>query len=176
MCQPLDQLAHLMFLVRVETVGGLIEDQHARIVEDRLRQSDAALEALGQCLDGLAEHLLQLHLRDRRLDPLALGRATETAHLGDEFEEAAHAHVAITGRAFGQIADLALGLQRLRLDVVAEDAGAAGGRREEAGQHLHGGGLAGAVRAEKAQHLARLDAERQGIHRRVLGESFRQTS
>ena len=40
------------------------------------------------------------------------------------------------------------------LHVVAADAGGAGGRDHEARQHAHRGGLAGAVRPEKAQHLA----------------------
>ena len=35
----------------------------------------------------------------------------------------------------------------------------AGGRREIAGQHLHGGGFAGAIGTEKAQNFAALDFE-----------------
>ena len=44
------------FWFGIEAVGGLIEDQHRRIVHDRLRQADAAPEALRQGLDGLLEH------------------------------------------------------------------------------------------------------------------------
>ncbi len=44
------------FWFGVEAVGGLVEDQHRRVVEDRLRQADAAPETLGQRLDGLLEH------------------------------------------------------------------------------------------------------------------------
>ena len=42
-------------------------------------------------------------------------------------------------------------------------AGAAGVRLQEAREHLHGGRLAGAVGAEKAQHLALLDPERYAV-------------
>jgi hypothetical protein len=40
-----------VLLVRVEAVGGLVHDQHRRVVQDRLREADAALVALRQGLD-----------------------------------------------------------------------------------------------------------------------------
>jgi hypothetical protein len=43
--------------------------------------------------------------------------------------------------------------------VHARHAGAAGGRREERAEHPHGGGLAGAVGAEEAEHLPLGDGE-----------------
>ena len=45
------------------------------------------------------------------------------------------------------------------LTALAEQPGLALGRRQQAGQHLHGRGLAAAVRAEEAEDLAALDAE-----------------
>jgi hypothetical protein len=42
---------------------------------------------------------------------------------------------------------------------VAEDLQVAGGRVEQPGEHLQGGRLAGAVRAEQADYLAAVDAE-----------------
>ena len=59
-----DQLAHLVLLVGVEAVGGLVEDQHFRVVENRLGEADAALEAFGKCLDGLIDHRTQAHELD----------------------------------------------------------------------------------------------------------------
>jgi hypothetical protein len=43
--------------------------------------------------------------------------------------------------------------------VVAGHGGVAGVRPGQGGQHLDGGGLAGAVRAEQAEHLARRDRQ-----------------
>ena len=43
-----DQFPHLVLLVRIQAVGGLVQDQHRRVVQDGLGQSDAALETLGQ--------------------------------------------------------------------------------------------------------------------------------
>ena len=55
----LDQLADLVLLVGIEAVGRLVHDQHLGVVQDRLRQADAALEALGEGLDGAVEHRLE---------------------------------------------------------------------------------------------------------------------
>ena len=55
--ERVDERAHLVFLVGIETVGRLVEDQHRRIVQQRLGQTDAALEALGEGLDRLLQHV-----------------------------------------------------------------------------------------------------------------------
>ncbi|MCY1447415.1 hypothetical protein D9M71_640360 [compost metagenome] len=60
------------------------------------------------------------------------------------------------------------------MDIEAEDARGAGGRREEAGEHLHGGGLAAAIGAEEAQNFARCDAEGQVVHGSVLRKTLGQ--
>ncbi|VTM08014.1 Uncharacterised protein [Pseudomonas aeruginosa] len=170
--QPADQLADLVLLVRIEAVGGLVENQRGRLVEDRLGQADAPAEALGQGLDGLPAHLAQLQQAEHPSDPLALAGTTVAADLGDEIEEPLHGHFRIAGRTFRKIADEALRLQRAATDVEAEDARRAGAGREEAGKHLHGGGLAGAVRAEEAQHLSGRHPEGQVIHHRPRAEAF----
>ena len=38
-----DQLAHFVLLVRVEAVGRLVQNQHRRIVQDRLREADPVM-------------------------------------------------------------------------------------------------------------------------------------
>ena len=87
-----DQRAHFVLLVRIEAVGRLVEDQHRGIVQDRLREADAALEALRQRVDRLFEHALQMQPRDRRRRGARWrALALEPAHVGDEFEELAHA-------------------------------------------------------------------------------------
>ena len=49
----------------------------------------------------------------------------------------------------------------------AEQLGAARRRKHELHQQLQRGGLAGAVRAEEAEDLARLDVERQAVERPI---------
>jgi hypothetical protein len=53
---------------------------------------------------------------------------------------------------------------RAALDRLAVEADAAGLRDERAGDRLDGGGLAGAVGAQKRDHLARADLERDPAH------------
>ena len=116
-----DQRAHLVLLVGIEAVGRLVEDQHVGIVQQRLGEADAALEALGQRLDRLVEHAAELGALDRQVDaPLRLG-AGEAADLRDEVEKPGRRHVGIGRRAFGQIADMPLGRDRRSADVVAAD-------------------------------------------------------
>ena len=87
-----DQRAHLVLLVRVEPVGRLVQDQHLGIVQQRLSQADAALEALGQRLDRLVA------ARPRAGSCRQPGRRPSSAALpvrprdaGDEGEEATRA-------------------------------------------------------------------------------------
>src|SRR6185437_9064583 len=74
-----------------------------------------------------------------------------------------------------QVAEALAHLQRLVEHVVTRHLRASAGRRQEAGEHLHGGRLPGAVRPEKAQHLAAADGETHPVDRPgravVLGQS-----
>src|SRR3989441_10020546 len=81
------------------------------------------------------------------------GAARHALQLGDEAQVAGHRHVVVEGRALGQVADAAADLARLREDIEALDPDRAAGRRQEAGDDAHGGGLAGAVGAEEAEDL-----------------------
>ena len=68
-----DERAHLVLLVGVEPVGRLVEDQHVGIVQQRLREPDAALEALGQASRsaGAAPRRAVMQLDARADAPLA---------------------------------------------------------------------------------------------------------
>ena len=95
-----DQRAHLVFLQRVEAVGGLVQDQHLRVVHDGLREADAALEAFRQGFDGLLEHAFELQPADHVVEALLAAFPLEPAQVGDEFQESAHRHLAVVWRAF----------------------------------------------------------------------------
>ena len=153
-----------MLLVGVEAIGGLVHDEHGWVVQDRLCEAHAPLEALGQGIDPLAEHCLQSGARDRRVDGLGRGLAFQTANAGDETEELQRRHVGIGWGTLGQVADGGLGLELLLDDVVAANGYAAFRGGEEAGDHLHRGGLAGTIGAQEAQHLALADKQRDAAH------------
>src|SRR6185437_1789459 len=98
----------------------------------------------------------------------------EPTHLRDEAEKLARGHVAVSGRAFRQVADLLAGGDAIGLDIVAQDAGAARCGRQIARHHLHGGGFARAVGAEEAEHLALGDNEIDSGDRYERSEVFGQ--
>src|SRR3954469_463912 len=170
----LDEVPHLVLLVRIEAVGRLVHDQHIRIVDQRLREAGAVLVSLGERVDRLVQHRLQEAELDHAVHRLLARGAGEAPQLGDELEERSHRHVRVRGGVLRQVADQALRLDG-RLDhVVGADGDLAGGGRHEAGDHPHGGGLAGAVRAEEAEHLAALDGERDAVDRPLGAKSFHQ--
>ena len=68
-------------------------------------------------------------------------------------------------RVLGKIADAPFDAQIA--DRAAEDLGAAVGWKHELYQQLERGRLAGAVRAEEAEHLAGPDLEREAVERPI---------
>ena len=76
-----------MLLQRIEAVGGLVEDQHLRVVHDGLRQADAALEAFREGFDGLLQHRFELQPADDVIEPRLAVLALQRAQVGDEIQE-----------------------------------------------------------------------------------------
>ncbi len=64
-----DQLADLVLLIRIEAVGRLVEDQDLGVVQDRLREPDAAPIALRQRVDGLVEDALEMQQLEYLVEP-----------------------------------------------------------------------------------------------------------
>ena len=110
-----------MFLVWIETIGRLIEDEHLGIMQDRLGQTDTALEAFREGFNWLFQHAIKVESANRIIEALAARVGRDVAYIGDEAEKLAHAHVTVAGRTFGQIANHTLGLNRLGLDIKATD-------------------------------------------------------
>jgi hypothetical protein len=169
-----DQVPDLVLLVRIEAVGGLVHDEHVRVVDQRLREAGAVLVALRQRVDRLVQHRLQEAQLHHAGHGFTSRRAGQAAQLGGETEESLHRHVGIGGGVLRQVADEALRLQRLLAHVVAADGDAPRAGRHEAGDHAHGGRLAGAVGAEEAEHLAALHREGDVVHRALGAERLYQ--
>ncbi len=55
LAQFVDEAAHFVLLVGIQSVGGFVQDQDLRIVNQCLRQADAPAKALGQCFDDLVD-------------------------------------------------------------------------------------------------------------------------
>ncbi len=158
----------------IDAARGFIEEDHARSVEDRAGESQPLFPAPGQRLGD--EIFLALQARGLNRPRLALAhrRAGEAVDPAEETQILNDGQIVIETEALGHVADPVLqGLGVLR-DVDAEDARASGGGSEETAQHADGRGLARAVRAEKAEHLALPHGERQVVHGRERAEPLDQ--
>lgn len=55
--QQLDEVADFNNLLRVQTHGRLVEDEHLRVADERLRDADALAVALGEVFDDPPVHV-----------------------------------------------------------------------------------------------------------------------
>ncbi len=159
-------LAHLADLGRVETVGGLVEDEQVGQPEHGLGDGEALAHALrvgahraGERVaePGDLQGLVQVGVAGRAAGGLPV--QLQVLPAGQVRQEARALHEGADPRQHG----------RSGPDGVAEDADLAVVRCDQAHQHTQGGGLARAVGSEQTEHLALLDAEGQLAHRVPVG-------
>ena len=173
LAELVDQAPHLVLLIRIETVGRFIQYQHLRVVNQRLRQSDAAAKALRQRLDDLMDHRSQAQPIDDDGAPLTPAFAGQSAHVGDEIQELGGGHFTVARGALREISHAGLGGHGRSLDVVSADGHLSGGRGDEARDHAHGRGFARAIGAQESQHFSRRYAEGQVIDGQLVAVAFR---
>ena len=154
-----DELARLDHLNGVYADSRLVEDEDVRLVDDRLRHAHALTEAFGQLADdGVAvifEAAEAYHVVRPRANPVG-GHAAQPAHVA---EILADGHLGVERHRLRQIANVPPRLQRFVDDVAPRHRRRPACGRQKPGDDLHGGGLARAVRSEKADNLALLDRE-----------------
>ena len=164
------QPAHPRDALGIEAVGRLVEDQHARLAEQRLGDPEplAHAERVG------ADALLGGGLREPDvLHQLVDAPPLDPEHLGAQGERLAAAAAGVLGGGVQQDADLAARVGQAAV-ARAEHRGVAGVGVREPADHAQRGGLAGAVGAEEAGHGAGLAVEGDVIDGRLaavaLGE------
>ena len=101
---------------------------------------------------------------DQLVDPGAVAVAREVEDAGVEFEVLTDRELAVEGEGLRHVADALARGQVVGVHGIAEEPGLALGGGEEAGQHLHRGGLAATVGAEEAEDLAAADGEADAVH------------
>jgi hypothetical protein len=152
-----DELPQRLAQLDVDTGGGLVEHDHRRLVHQRLRHQHAALHAarelahVGRGLVGEAEAVQQL------VDPGVVVLDAEVARL--DAQRLAHVEEGVEHQLLRHDAELAARLGVVALHVEAVHADGAGRGARQPREHADQGGLAGAVGAEQAEELARLDLE-----------------
>ena len=117
--QALDQVPRLVDLLGVETGGGLVEDQHIRIVNDRLRQAYALAIAFGKFTQQFVLHIRNGAALANVIDPLPQLRAGKPFKLADERQVFGGFHLRVERRGFGKISNALLDFERLLQDIEA---------------------------------------------------------
>ena len=155
--------AHVHAQLGVQVGQRLVEEQYARLHDQRAGQRNALLLAAGELVGEAVLHALQAHelehvehlganLRFGHVAQLqAVGHVVEDVHVGEQRVALEHhCRVALVG---GQLVD---GL------VAQVDFALVRGLK--AGDHAQRGGLAAAGGAQQGHELARLDVQVDGIH------------
>ena len=165
-----DKLADFADLVGVEPDRRFVEYHDVGTVHDRLRNADALLIALGQRADQFIRDIGKTAIRERVVDRRAARGFGHAMQPRGEVDVLLYRQFAVQRWCFRQITDARFRGDRLVEQIDAANADRAQGRREIAGQHLHGGRFAGAVGAEKAEDLAAFQLEAHAVDRGMQAE------
>ena len=117
--------------------------------------------------------IAQLDDVEHLVDPIA-GAASVV--VGEELQIPPSAHVRVEARPLDEARDPVHGARSVDERVASEQARGAGGGSDQSEQHAQGGRLAGAVGAEVAEHVARLDGEVDVVDRDDLTVGLHQPS
>jgi hypothetical protein len=170
----LDDAPQVVAADGVESRRRLVEEQHGRLVHERRREVEASAHAAGVRLGrsvggvGQAEHLEQLV----GAGPHVPGR--EVGELADEAEVLAAGEVLVDRCVLAGETDQRAHGVGLAHHVVAEHARPPGVGLDDRGQDPHGRRLAGAVRAEEAEHGARRHAQVDAVEGVDVAEALAQ--
>ena len=162
-----DEILHLATANRVQPRRRFIEDDEIRIVDERLRQPDAALHALGEFADRARARLRQSHHVQQLLRALLSFAGREVKEMPEEIQRLVRVEEAIQIRFLRQITDARLGGDVARR--LAEDLNVAARGIEQAQEQLHRRGFPRAIRPEQSEHLALAHLEIHAIDRARLG-------
>jgi len=164
------QFADRRRLHGVEARGRLVEHDQVRIVDDGLGNAGALRKTLGQIGAQAPAHFAQPAAFNHAIHGRLRLRATHPAQARAEREVFVHAQFGVQRRRFRQITQ-APRKRRFFAKIASVEQHFARARREHAGDHAQGGGLAGAVDAEQAEHAAAIERECQVLDDGAPGQA-----
>ena len=156
---------------RVDAVGGLVEEQHPGLVEERGGQRQLLVHAPGELVGAPVHEALEPRDGEQPLGPLPEDVARQDVEAREELEVLHDREVPVEAVLLRQeperLADLAA-----RPRVHPEHAGLPGVEVDEPGQRADGGGLAGPVGADEPVELPGPDREGHPGERLDLAEAL----
>src|SRR5216117_2081533 len=187
------RLHHPVRLLRVHAREGLVEEEHLRVARHRDGDAEGAQVAVRQVPCLFVLHPREPEVVEDLVGAVAEGRLVLARHASIEKEadggrppaqvvgdddvlQGAHL---LEDRRLLERADHPLAGHQVggeTCDVLALEDHAAGRPREERGDQLEEGALAGAVRPDDAEHLALVRLERHVVDRHEAAEPLRQVS
>ena len=155
--------------LRVQPGGGLVEEQHARAVEDGPGHHEPLGHAAGQGVDRRLGPPAELELLEQLVGGLPGGLGAHAEQPAVEVQVLPDGELAVQGVLLGDDPAELLGQRGVGRDVDAGDERPAGGRDHAGGEDAGRGGLACAVRAEEAEDLPGFHVEVELVHRGEVG-------
>ena len=132
------------------------------------------LHAVGVVGDQRLGAIAELHEIEQLGGALSGDFAIEAVHAADEIEIFRAGEASEKREAFGNDANLAFYGDGIGDEIGAENGHAPFAGREQAGEHLDGGGFSGAIGAEKSEELAGSDGQIDVVHGEELAEAARE--
>ena len=157
---------------RIQSAGRLVENQHRRIVDERLGQAEPLLHAARQAVDERLALAGQVEQIEHVADDLPPAVARNLVGHGEEVQELPDFHAVVDAEVVGHVADAAAHAQRILADAMPVDDPVAAGGLQQRGQKADRGALARPVGSDEAEHLARLDLQGQAIDRQQIAVSL----
>lgn len=144
----------------VDAAGGLVQEEYARTMEESAGEAEALNGAGRKGADLAIEEFAKGELGGQRSDALSSHGKGKAIELAEEKEILASGEARIEAMiGAGVIAELAADVPRMRESVVAGDARAAGGGKEQGGDNAQERGLACTVGSEEGDGLAFADLQ-----------------
>ena len=160
-----EQLTQLDPCARVEAGRRLVEQEHLRIVDQRVRQAEALLHPARQRLDVGVALVGEVDELEQVADHPAPRRRAEAVAAGEEVEVLPDLHVVVDPERVRHEPEDATYLVGVPGDGPAGDLGLTGRRQQERREHPERRGLARAVRPDETEDLALGDVEVDAGHR-----------
>src|SRR5579872_1078199 len=175
--QRADEVEEFARRLRIEAAGRLVENGEARPLHQDFGDGEALAHAARISLDPLLRRLGEAHAFQRFGDARISLAAWQADEPGDVAQIGGAGEIVVEAELIGHIAGAALDFERLAQGIEAGDAGEARCRLGQAEQHQDRRRLAGAVRAEQAEHFALFDRQIEAIDRQrrsvALGQRLR---
>ena len=161
--QRAHHVPHVLAQLDVDAGGRLVEEQHLRLVRERLGDQHAPLHAAGQRHDLGVLLVPQRERAQHLLDVAGIGRQAEQP--AAERDRRPHRLERVGVELLRHQADQRAGGAIVGEDVMAADRDRAGRRRHDPADDADQRGLAGAVRPEQRENLALVDVEVDALER-----------